>query len=71
MMQTYQGEKELVYERPGPIERRQVKARGQVDQVSRHGVGLEWRAAGDDCMDASPEAGNDPSICRLHLQGEL
>lgn len=34
-------------------------------------VQVAWRAAGDDCMDASPEAGNDPSICRLHLQGEL
>lgn len=34
-------------------------------------VQVAWRAAGDDCMDDSPEAGNDPSICRLHLQGEL
>lgn len=34
-------------------------------------VQVAWRAAGGDCMDASPEAGNDPSICRFHLQGEL
>lgn len=34
-------------------------------------VQVAWRAAGDDCMDDSPEAGNDPSICRLYLQGEL
>lgn len=34
-------------------------------------VQVAWRAAGGDCMDTSPEAGNDPSICRLHLQGEL
>jgi type IV pilus assembly protein PilV len=34
-------------------------------------VQVAWRAASDNCMDDSPEAGNDPSICRLHLQGEL
>lgn len=34
-------------------------------------VQVAWRAAGGDCMDYSPEAGNDPSICRLQLQGEL
>ena len=34
-------------------------------------VQVAWRAASDNCMDDSPEAGNDLSICRLHLQGEL
>lgn len=34
-------------------------------------VQVAWRAASDNCMDDSPEAGNDPSICRLYLQGEL
>lgn len=34
-------------------------------------VQVAWRAAGDDCMDDSPEAGNDSSVCRLYIQGEL
>lgn len=38
---------------------------------SAYMVQVAWRAAGDGCMDDNAAPGDDPSICRLHLQGEI